>query len=180
MATDQPPGDPRPFARLPGEAGVMPVVARPRAGLSNLAIGLGVAAAGVLLFTMLDSRRRDTAAPAVRVRASDRLQTASPPPPLFVPPAAPAPVMVPVVRIPVAAAPTPAPAAPQIVYVPQPYPVPAPAPEAPPPPPQHIAPGPALVVDMGAAGPAAAGAGAADSPAIAAAGIAGVRARAGA
>src|SRR3954471_20801050 len=112
MATGQPPGDPRPLARppgearpsarLPGEAGAMPVVARPRAGLSNLAIGLAVVAAGGLLFTLLAAPRRDPAAPSGRPRAADRLQTASPPPPLFVPPTAPAPVVVPVVRVPVA------------------------------------------------------------------------------
>ena len=82
MAANPPPTDPRPFARLPGEAGVMPVVARPRGGVSNLAIGVGVVAAGLLLFAVLDSRRRETASPAVRIRAADRVQMASPPPPL--------------------------------------------------------------------------------------------------
>lgn len=182
MATRQPPGDPRPFARLPGEAGAMPVVARPRGGPSNLAIGIGVAAAGLLLFAVLNARRVETSSPAVRMRAADRTQVASPPPPLFVPPAVQAPAVVPAVRVP--AAPTPAPpppAPPQIVYVPQPqpYPVPAPQPEAPAPPPR-VAAGPAVVIDVGKPS-AAAATPVGDSGAEAAVpGIAGSRARAGA
>ncbi len=187
MATNPPPGDPRPFARLPGETGVMPVVARPRGGVSNLAIGIGVAAAGLILFAVLDSRRRETAAPAVRVRAADRVQMASPPPPLYVPPTAPEPGLVPVERLPAATTPVPPPPpTPQVVYVPQaqPYYPPAPAqqPELPPPPPR-VATGPALVFDgsPGPAGGGAAGASAESAPAIAgAAGVAGGRARSGA
>ena len=181
MAADPPPGDPRPFARLPGEAGAMPAVARPRGGPSNLAIGIGVAAAGLLLFAVLDSRRRETAAPTIRPRAADRVAMASPPPPLYVPPTAASPALVPVVRIPVARpVPPPPPPPPQIVYVPQPqpYPVPTPPPEAPPPPPR-IATGSALVIDMGA--PAAAGAaGTPGESAVATPGVAGGRARSGA
>lgn len=186
MAAEQPPGDPRPFARLPGEAGVMPVVARPRGGPSNLAIGLGVAAAGLILFAVLDSRRRETASPAVRVRAADRVQMASPPPPLYVPPTAPAPVLVPVVRLPAAVTPVPPPPPPPpVVYVPQAqpyYPPPAPPQEAPPPPPR-VAGGPALVFDgsPGSAGGGPAGASADSGPAISGvAGVAGGRARSGA
>jgi type IV secretion system protein VirB10 len=179
MATREPPGDPRRFARLPGESGAMPMVARPRSGPSNLAIGAGVVAAGLLLFAVLDARRREASAPAVRVRAADRVQTAAPPPPLYVPQPPPARIVVPVTRIPAAAPPAPPPPAPppQIVYVPQPVPMPAPAPEAPMPPPR-VAAGPALVVDMGAPPPPAAGA--APAEAAAAAGVAGGRARAGA
>jgi type IV secretion system protein VirB10 len=165
----------------------MPVVARPRGGPSNLAIGIGVAAAGLILFAVLDSRRRETAAPAVRVRAADRVQMASPPPPLYVPPAAPEPTLVPVVRVPGAATPVPPPPPPQpqVVYVPQPQPYPVPPPpqqEAPPPPPR-VASGPALVFDgsPGGAGGAAAGASTDSAPAVSGAtGVAGARARSGA
>lgn len=184
MATSPPPGDPRPFARLPGETGAMPVVARPRGGLSNLAIGLGVAAAGLILFAVLDSRRRDSAAPAVRVAAADRVQMASPPPPLYVPPTVPTTLLVPETRLPPVAtsAPPPAPQQ-QVVYVPQaqPYnPPPAPVQEAPPPPPR-VAMGPALVFDgsPGLAGaPGVAGASGNSAPALP--GMAGGRARSGA
>lgn len=184
MATREPPGDPRPFARLSGEAGAMPVVGRPRAGPSGLVIGLGAVAAGLLLFAVLDARRREPSAPAVRMRAADRVQTAAPPAPLYVPPAAPAAVVVPVVPAPAAAQRTPPPPSPppppQIIYVPQPVPMPSPQPEPPMPPPR-VATGPVLVVDSGApptAGPA--GAATADGAPAVATGIAGGRARAGA
>ncbi len=177
-----PAGDPRPMARLAGEADVRPVVALPRSGPSAWAIGVGAVLAGLLLFTVLDARRRSPAAPAVRVRASDRLQTPAAPPPLFVPPAPVPRVVVPVVRVPPAPAPTPSPPPPpQIVYVPQPMPMPTPAPEAPMPPPR-MATEPALVIDTGAPPPAPAAAGAGATEAAAAGGIAlsGGRARAGA
>ncbi len=176
-----PAGDPRPMARLAGEADVRPVVALPRSGPSAWAIGVGAVLAGLLLFTVLDARRRSPAAPAVRVRASDRLQTPAAPPPLFVPPAPVPRVVVPVVRVPPAPAPTPSPPPPQIVYVPQPKPMPTPAPEAPLPPPR-MATEPALVIDTGAPPPAPAAAGAGTTEAAAAGGpaLSGGRARAGA
>ncbi len=184
MASREPPGDPRPFARLSGEAGAMPVVGRPRSGPSGLVIGMGAVAAGLLLFAVLDARRREPSAPAVRMRAADRAQTPAAPPPLYVPPAAPAAVAVPVVPIPTTSprtAPPPSPPPPpQIIYVPQPVPVPSP-PSEPPMPPPRVSAGPALVVDSGAA-PAAAQAGAAP-PETAVAGTAAViggRARVGA
>lgn len=182
MATRDPPGDPRPFARLPGEAGAMPVVARPRTGPSGLVIGIGAVAAGLLLFTVLDARRREPSAPAVRMRAADRLQTPAPPAPLFVPPATPAPTVIPLV--PAAATPRPAPPPPpppqpQIIYVPQPAPAPTPAPEPAMPPPR-VASGPVLVVDSGAPAAAPAGAAAAEGGAAVATGVAGGRARSGA
>jgi type IV secretion system protein VirB10 len=183
MAAGQPPGDPRPFARLPGEAGVMPVVAKPRTGVSNAAIGIGALLAGLLLFAVLDARRRAPTAPAVSPRAADRLATPVAPPPLYVPPATPAPVVVPVVRAPAAPtpAPPPPPLPPQVIYVPQPMPVPSPQAEPPPPPPR-VATEPALIVDTGApaGAPAAAGAASAESPLASATAITGARARAGA
>jgi type IV secretion system protein VirB10 len=179
MATREPPGDPRPFARLSGEAGVMPVVARPRSGPSGLLIGLGAVAAGLLLFAVLDARRRESAAPAVRIPAADRLATPAAPPPLYVPPAVPPPVVVPLVPAATPRAPPPSPPPPpQIVYVPQPVPVPAPPPEPAMPPPR-VASGPALVVDSGAPPPAAAAA-PAEGAAVAATTITGSRARSGA
>jgi type IV secretion system protein VirB10 len=183
MATREPPGDPRPFARLSGETGVMPVVARPRAGPSGLVIGLGAVVAGLLLFAVLDARRREPSAPAVRARAADRLLTAAAPPPLYVPPAAPAQIVVPVVPVPAATPRVPPPSPPpppQIVYVPQPVPFSAPPPETPMPPPR-VASEPALVIDSGTPPPAApAGAGPAESAAVAVTGIAGGRTRSGA
>ncbi|HEX8224920.1 MAG TPA: TrbI/VirB10 family protein [Allosphingosinicella sp.] len=188
MASREPPGDPRPFARLPGEAGAMPVVGRPRSGPSGVVIGMGAVAAGLLLFAVLDARRREPSAPAVRMRAADRMQTPAAPPPLYVPPAAPPQVIVPVVPVPATAprtAPPPSPPPPpQIIYVPQPTPVPA-APAEPPPPPPRVATGPVLVIDSGgAASPAAAGSTDIPGPGAAAAtgsiGLAGSRARAGA
>ncbi|HYD37859.1 MAG TPA: TrbI/VirB10 family protein, partial [Allosphingosinicella sp.] len=182
MATREPPGDPRPFARLSGEAGVVPVVARPRSGPSGLVIGIGAVAAGLILFAVLDARRREPAAPAVRIPASERLRTTAPPPPLYVPPAVPAPAVVAVAPAPAAAPRAPAPSAPpspQIVYVPQPVPVPA-APAEPQAPPPRVASGPALVMDSGAPAPAAAAAAPAETAAASGSTLAGGRARAGA
>jgi type IV secretion system protein VirB10 len=176
-----PPGDPRPMARVAGEADVRPVVALPRSGPSAWAIGVGAVLAGLLLFTVLDARRRSPSAPTVGVRTSDRLATPAPPPPLFVPPAPVPRVIVPVVRAPPAPAPPPSPPPPpQIVYVPQPMPVPAPPLEAPLPPPR-VATEPALVIDTGAASasPPAAAAAAGEAPAAGSAPL-GARARAGA
>jgi type IV secretion system protein VirB10 len=169
------------MARVAGEADVRPVVALPRSGPSAWAIGVGAVLAGLLLFTVLDARRRSPSAPEVRVRTADRLATPAPPPPLFVPPAPVPRVIVPVVRAAPAPAPPPSPPPPQIVYVPQPMPVPAPPPEAPLPPPR-VATEPALVIDTGAASaaPAAAAAAAGESPAAGGSAPLGARARAGA
>jgi type IV secretion system protein VirB10 len=162
----------------------MPVVAKPRTGVSNAAIGIGALLAGLLLFSVLDARRRAPAAPAVRPRAADRLATPVAPPPLYIPPAAaPAPGVVPLVRAPVLPAPLPSPPPPppQVIYVPQPIPAPMVQPEPPPPPPR-VATEPALIVDTGAPAAAAAAAGPAqaESPLAGANTIAGGRARSGA
>jgi type IV secretion system protein VirB10 len=162
MATTHPGGgDPRALAHLESEAGVKPVVALPRGGPPLWVMIAGIVLAGLLLFVMLDARRRALSAPAVQPRAVDALGTPAAPPPLTVPPE-PAPVTVlPFVEAP-PAPPPPAPAPPpppQIVYVPQPAP---PAPPPPPPPPRTTN-EPALVVDTGAA-PAAAPAAAAAAP----------------
>ena len=187
MATRGPAGDPRAVNRKPEGAGAMPVVRLPRSGLPVWAIAAGALIAALLLFFVLDARRREPpSAPAIRERAGDSVGLAAPPPPLFVP-------VVPNVQ-PVQQAPAPLPAppepapAPRIVYVPQPYPVPtpAPAPETPVAPPVRASNEPVLVFDAGAAGGAQAGGAATDgeAPAAAAAPVAGAalltgRARAG-
>jgi type IV secretion system protein VirB10 len=191
MATKGPATDPRVAASTDGtgasdEASVRPTVRLPRAGLPGWAIGVGAVAAGVLLFTLLDARRREADAPAGKLRPSDLAAMPAPPPPLFVPPAMPEPV--PVLQLPSPPPPAPAPPpAPRIIYVPQPVPVPTPVPAPEQPPPVRAATGPVLVFDSGAAAGAAAGgaAQAAEGDASAAnaapAGIAtlGVRTRAG-
>ena len=159
MASVHPDGsDPRTMAHL-HEAGVRPVVALPRSGPPLWLMIAVILLAGLLLFAMLDARRRALTAPAVQVRAVDSLGTPAAPPPLAVPPA-PAPVLeAPIVETP-PAPPPPAPTPPpQIVYVPQPAPAQPPLP--PPAPPPRATNEPALVVDTGAppaAAPAAAGA----------------------
>ena len=159
---------------------VRPVVALPRRGLPGWMLVVLALAAGALLFTILESRRRAATAPAVQP-----IQTvATPaPPPLLVPPEprlaerAPVPAPSPTQQPPTAA---PAPQ-PQIVYVPQPTsPPPYVEPQAPPP---RVSTEPALVLDAG--GPAATQPGgetqAGDAAALTlATGIAGSRARAGA
>jgi type IV secretion system protein VirB10 len=191
--------DPRTMAPAPAEEGVRPVVALPRQGLSTpLLIGILVVSF-IVLFLILDSRRR--AATEVSETAPQATGTGgpAPAPPLIVPaPVQPQSQVQPQPQIilpsapPAAAqratppAPAPAPRAPQIVYVPQPV---APQPQlqqqAPP---QRVPGEPALVIDTtGGGAPPAAGDAAAGAPADAAAAagggataIAGTRSRAGA
>lgn len=162
-------GDPRVAATAAGEASVRPVVALPRAGVPAWAIGVGAVAAGLLLFAVLDARRRAPSSPAVRMRASDLAGVPVPPPALYVPPAIPEPVQTIAPAPPPAPLPAPPPA-PRIVYVPQPIPVPPPPP--PPPPPMRVANDPVLVVDTSVA-QAGAAAAAAEGEAGASAGAAG-------
>lgn len=138
-----------------GEADVRPTVRLPRSGLPGWAIGVGAVAAGILLFTVLDARRRDANAPDTKLKASDLAAMPAPPPPLFVPPALPE--QLPVMQVPVPTAQPPAPAPrPQVIYVPQPVPVPTPVPVEPAAPPPRAATGPVLVFESGAATGAAA------------------------
>jgi type IV secretion system protein VirB10 len=181
MAVLGTPGDPRAVPPAADEASVRPVVAPPRSGPSALVFGIGAVAAAVLLFSVLDARRRSLSSPSVRERGADQLALPGPPPPLYLPREAPAePAFVFPVPVP-APVPPPAPPPPQIVYVPQPAPVPA-APEAAPPP-QRAANARALVFDGGpgqsADTPAAAEAEAAATTAPGGAAIAGTRTRAG-
>lgn len=147
-------GDPRVAAGLDG---IAPMVGLPRGGPSWIVIAVGMAIFGVLLFTMLDSRRRAAEAPAVRPGAADRASggvSAVPPAPLYVPPApAPTPIVTVVPEAPVRQAPPP----PQIVYVPQPAPPqPQPQPQLAPTPPPRASGDPALVYDGSSAATAGA------------------------
>jgi type IV secretion system protein VirB10 len=168
MATHPPSGaDPRIFAPPAADVSVLPMVARPRQGVPGWAVGAGAVVAGLLLFAVLDSRRRAAEAPSFAARPADQVAVSAAPPPLVLPPdystepVAVAPVTIvpqPVApRLVPAPAPLPAPAPrPQIVYVPQPTPMALPPIEAPQP--QRQAAGAALIVDTGsAAAPSAAG-----------------------
>ncbi|MFL6863441.1 MAG: TrbI/VirB10 family protein [Allosphingosinicella sp.] len=163
MASRTPPIDPRLAAATAGpdegaEAGVRPVVALPRSGPSGLLIAIGIALAAIILFVVLDSRRRAQLVPATKVTRSDAGLAAAPAPPLYIPPApAPAPVvMAPVEPAPAAPEPRPrniAPAPmpqPMVQYIPQPQPS-----VSMPPPPQRQSNSPTLVFDNTAAGAAA-------------------------
>jgi type IV secretion system protein VirB10 len=182
VASREPPGDPRAVPLGPGEADIRPVVALPRSGLPAWAIGVLAVLAAVILFVILDARRRAPTTPDVRVQANEALAGRAPPPPLYVP-QAPAPQVAAVpAQAPAArqAAPAPRPAPPQIIYVPQPMPVQAPeAPPPPPPPPARSSTEPALVVDIGGGAPAPTAEGEAAQAAPGAAPIAGSRARPG-
>ena len=133
------------------ERGAMPTVARPRAGLSGAAITIGAAVAALLLFGVLDARRRALSAPAVRPARADLVQQSEAPPPLYIPPVPRAAIAPPVppAQLPIAAreAPQapPAPPSPPAAYPsapPQAYVSP---PETPPA--QRNSSGPILVVD---------------------------------
>jgi len=155
MATVDTPEDPRraPRAEAPEEAreeSVRPVVALPRGGPSGLVFAFVAVAAGALLFSVLETRRRSAAEPSVRVRAADTAALPAAAPPLYIPPA-PAPAPVTVVAQPQALPaplpappPPPPPSPPQVVYMPSPVPVvtPQPIPSAP-----RNTGGPALVID---------------------------------
>lgn len=69
----------------PAERGVLPGVARPRAGLSGAAILIGAVLAGLLLFSILDARRRALSAPAVHPARSDLLGVSEAAPALYIP-----------------------------------------------------------------------------------------------
>lgn len=139
MASRTPPLDPRisnpPQPEPAGtEETVRPVVALPRSGPPAIVfVGLMIAAA-ILLFVILDSRRRSQVEPAVRVRGVEAAGSAvAPPPPLYIPPVA-APAVVAVTPGP-APAPVPAVTVEQPpVRIPTPQYYPQPAPYIPPPP----------------------------------------------
>lgn len=148
--------DPRASLPLPAdvEPSARPIVARPGGGLPNWVIAAGLAVVALILFLVLDARRRQLTAPATRVRTAD-LRNGAEPPPLYVPPVpAPAPTAIPSPP-PLPPPPPPPPPQPRVVYVPAP---PPPQPIAPPPPLRTSA-EPVLVLDtttgeaIGPAGP---------------------------
>jgi type IV secretion system protein VirB10 len=161
MASRTPPLDPRianppePTAAV-AEEGVRPVVALPRSGLPTAVLIAGMVAAAIILFLILDSRRRAPAEPAVRVRASDVAGTGAPPPPLYIPPVVTPPAAVtvaPPAQAPVTVQPEPVRIQPVPQYIPQPMPyIPPQQPIQTYIPPQQQAPprqasGPTLVLD---------------------------------
>lgn len=150
MATAPPSADPR----TTSEATVLPMVARPRSGPPGWLLVLGVALIGLLLFAVLDARRRALTAPAVRLRPADLVTTPATPPPLYVPPEPAPPPAVVIREVPAPAPATPAyrPSPPQVVYVPQPMP----QQPMPPMPPSRTTTEPALVIDTTGPAPAVA------------------------
>ena len=79
--------DPRAELRdAAGERSVLPVVTRPRSGLSGPALALCMLTAAVLLFIVLDGRRRSVPAPSAAMRSIDMTALPSAPPPLVIPP----------------------------------------------------------------------------------------------
>ncbi len=144
--------DPRQFIPPPSAtASVLPVVAKPRQGLPAWALGIGIVAAGALLFSVLDGRRRAAEVPAVKVRAVDQVDSGAATPPLYVPPELIVEPRQPAFSLPVQQTTTrPAQRAapqPQIIYVPQP--VPTPVPVELPPSPVRVSAEPALLLDTG-------------------------------
>jgi type IV secretion system protein VirB10 len=160
MASRTPPLDPR-IANPPepeAEESVRPVVAPPRSGPPAIVFVVAMIGAAILLFMILDSRRRSQVEPAVRVRATEVAGTSSAPPPLYIPPVAQPPATVTVVpepTRPVAVQPPP-------VQMPVQQYIPQPAPYVPPQPmiqtfvppqqsPPRQASGPTLVLDTSTA-----------------------------
>ena len=149
MAARKGGGDPR--TSLPEEAleDIRPVVALPRAGLPGWLLLVVLVIFAVLLFAILDARRRAVTEPSVRPGSRGTLVTQAPPPSLVIPPA-PAPSAALQNPMPAPAppqAPAPAAPAPQVIYVPQPAPQPPPPEMVPPP---RISGEPALVHDTSA------------------------------
>jgi len=154
MATMAPGGDPRVAPPSGGDSGdggehgVAPRVALPRGGPSWIVIAIGMVALGLLLFSVLDARRRSAEVPAVRASAGDRAATSVVPaaPPLYVPPTLPPPAQV--IAAPFEAPRQVIPQQPQIIYVPQPQPIPQqPQPPREDPIPPRASADPALVFD---------------------------------
>jgi type IV secretion system protein VirB10 len=127
--------DPRTLAPAPVEEGVGPVVALPRQGLPKAVLVAFAIVAALILFVILESRRRATV--EVSATTPQAVGVAAPAPPLVLPaPVQPAPVQMqpqpqiyvqpqprypaPAAPIPQRADPPPVRTQPQIVYVPQP------------------------------------------------------------
>ena len=130
-------------------ADVRPIVGTARSGLPLWVMIAGLIFAGILLFSVLDARRRAASAPPVRAHYDDFARALQPTPSLFIPPAppiappTPSPTLVQTPILPPVVAPPP-----RIIYVPQPA-LPAPAYQPPPPPPPRVSNEPVLVIDTG-------------------------------
>jgi type IV secretion system protein VirB10 len=150
-----------PHPEAGAERGVTPSVARARPGLSGAAIAIGAVLAGILLFSILDARRRALSAPAVRVARADLVGASQALPPLYIPPV-PLASPVPSLALPADAVsatrigPQPVPAPPPISYAPSVPPSYASPPVTAPPP--RTSGGAILVMDSGQARPSAEGA----------------------
>jgi type IV secretion system protein VirB10 len=81
--------DPRPAP----ETDIRPIVARASAGLPLWVLIGGLGLAAILLFSVLDARRRAATAPSTKVRLTDANGIAAPITPLYIPPA-PMPILV--------------------------------------------------------------------------------------
>lgn len=136
--------------RGPTEQSARPVVARARNGFANWMIVAGIVVIGLVLFLILDARRRQLSAPSTSARFGGGAVPV-PPAPLYIPPAPePTPEVAPVVVVPPPPAP---PAPPRIVYVPKPSPPQVAAPASPP----LVPTSPVLVIDMTVPGGGAGG-----------------------
>ncbi|MHA6720196.1 TrbI/VirB10 family protein [Sphingomonas sp. RS6] len=82
MAQVPPASSPQPEST----ASALPVVARQSTGLPLWLILGGAVVAAMLLFIVLDARRRSVMAPAVRPRSVDAISSPAPPPTLYIPP----------------------------------------------------------------------------------------------
>ena len=153
--TEEPPHVREPVEQRPG---IMPVVARPRRGLSGLAIGLIAVALGLALFLVLNAQRRANLAPAVSAQSQLDTQTAVSPPPLDIPPAPLPPLRPPAPATIIATAPPFSQEQPrfvlpqQVIAAQAPAPPPQYEPPAAPPPEPRRSEGAALVLDTSAGG----------------------------
>ena len=139
------PVDPRRDGMQLGD--MRPTVGIARSGIPVLGMVAGLIMSGILLFSVLDARRRAASAPPVRARFDDAARAPQPAPPLYIPPPLPEPSALPA-PTPIA---TPAPAPvvpppPRIIYLPQPAP---PASADQPSPPPRVSNEPVLVIDTG-------------------------------
>ncbi|MFN3591110.1 MAG: TrbI/VirB10 family protein [Thermaurantiacus sp.] len=188
MASTPDSSDPRIRLPRPDDADIRPLVGTDRTGIPTWVLVAAAIALGLILFAVLDARRRSAQQTADTPVAGYALPP--PPPPLVIPPAPSVPPTAsPEPPGPVGPEPEPAPApvSPQIVYVPQPAPPQMVEPPAPPP---RVSAEPALILDTSAprraavapaaesAGNSAAAAGASAAPA-ASQPVAGARVRAG-
>lgn len=99
-AAHPPGGDPRHALSMPAsDSDIRPIVAAPPRSLPWWIVASGIALAAVLLFSVLDARRRALTAPTTKLRGDDSYdRAAAPPPALFVPPVSAPPAPAPTAR----------------------------------------------------------------------------------